>query len=207
MAFAFVAPFIWLLIAPDDLATEVAAFITLGEAIAVPVVWYFGPGRHRSGWKTLGFRRARLEQFLLGCTFLLAMFMFNYVFSLFLLLFDTSIQPGLNAMIADARFPLWLIGASVLVAPISEEILFRGFVFGGLEARYGWKKAAFFSSLIFAGLHFQPTAFLPLLFIGLLLCLLYYWTDSLWPGVIVHASMNLLAVLGALLLSYLEGIQ
>lgn len=205
MGLAFLGPFVWVFIAPRDLATEIAAFITLGEAIAVPVVWFIGPKKHGASWTALGFRPARLQQFLFGCSLLIAMFVFNYLFSLFLLLFDTSIQPGLNAMVADARFPLWLIAASVLVAPISEEILFRGFVFGGFEAKYGWKKAAFFSALIFALLHFQPTAFLPLLVIGFLLCFLYYRTNSLWPAVLVHASMNLFAVLGALLLTRLEG--
>jgi hypothetical protein len=192
---------IWVILAPQSLALEVAALISIGELIAIPVVWVFGPMRHGAGWRTLGFRGAQARHFLWGCGVLAVMFLVNYLFSLILMQFGTSIQPGIETVITGTDFPLWLIAAGVLIGPLSEEILFRGFVFGGLETKYGWGKAALVSSLAFAVLHFQPTALLPLFVIGFLLCYLYYATNSLWPSLVVHAAMNALALLGAFLLS------
>lgn len=197
----FVSSAIWVMLAPQSLAQEIAATITVGESMAIPVVWLLGPGRHGGGWPTLGFRGVRIRHFLLASGVLAVMFLFNYLFSLILMQFGTSIQPGIETIVTGTDFPLWLMAAGVLIGPLSEEILFRGFVFGGLETRYGWKKAALVSSLIFSALHIQPTALLPLFVIGFLLCYLYYATNSLWPGVAVHAAMNALALLGAFLLS------
>jgi membrane protease YdiL (CAAX protease family) len=207
LALIFGSSILWVIFAPESLASDIAAIITVGETIAIPVAWFFGPRRYGGGWRMLGFRKAGGHQFLLGCGLLAIMFIFNYVYSLILLLFDTSIQPELQMIVTDTDFPLWLVGATVLIGPFSEEILFRGFMFGGFESRYGWKKAALFSSLIFAFLHLQPTAFLPLTVIGFLLCYLYYSTNSLWPGLVIHALMNAGALLGAFLLNHLQNFQ
>ncbi len=63
--------------------------------------------------------------------------------------------------------------------------------------RYRFWVAALIDGLVFAFVHFTPTALLPLFVLGVLLCILYRVTNSLWPSVIMHATMNTLAILAA----------
>lgn len=79
---------------------------------------------------------------------------------------------------------------AVVVAPLIEEILFRGVIFGGLAARWGVWPAAVVSGLTFAAIHFSLTAFLPLFFLALILCYLYARTGSLFTAIAFHALFN-----------------
>jgi membrane protease YdiL (CAAX protease family) len=106
-------------------------------------------------------------------------------------------EPSAVTVVANTRSPVWLAAAAVFVAPISEELLFRGFAFAGLQRRYGWVRGALFSSLAFAVIHLQPAMILAYFGIGFLLALLYYWTNSLWPCVAVHAAVNGIGILAA----------
>jgi uncharacterized protein len=93
-----------------------------------------------------------------------------------------------------------LVAVAVLVcfvAPIAEEFFFRGFCFTALRRAWGVIPAAIVTGLIFGGIHAGGTdvEFLgPLACFGLMLCLLYYWTGSLIPCMILHALNNSLAL-------------
>ena len=91
--------------------------------------------------------------------------------------------------------PWSLFVSAVIIAPFAEELFFRGFVFGGLRKRYDWRVAAAISAAIFAAFHLEPLAFIPLFAVGFFLAYLYHRYGSLWPGMILHACINGLAVL------------
>lgn len=76
----------------------------------------------------------------------------------------------------------------------TEELFFRGFVFAGLIPRWGIKRAAVFSALIFSLFHLYPGVLLPIFFTGLLLAGLYRLTGSLWPPILAHAGQNAVAL-------------
>jgi len=78
----------------------------------------------------------------LGCGLMLLSFGFNFVYSLFLALFDLRAQVDLVRIFAQLSSPWWLLVGGVVVAPVVEEVFFRGFVFVGLCGRYDWQKAA-----------------------------------------------------------------
>ncbi|MHB1638877.1 MAG: CPBP family intramembrane glutamic endopeptidase [Candidatus Dormibacteria bacterium] len=90
--------------------------------------------------------------------------------------------------------------AIVVIAPVVEEIAFRGFIFGGLRGRIGTAWAVVASSLVFALAHTLSVGgsillLGPSLFIaGVALALVYERTRSLYPGMALHASFNLVAV-------------
>jgi membrane protease YdiL (CAAX protease family) len=78
-----------------------------------------------------------------------------------------------------------------VIAPISEETIFRGFIYGWLRR---WGPAALavpLGALIFAAAHQQLVLVLPLFFVGVVLALLYHGSRSLLPGVLTHALFNL----------------
>jgi CAAX protease family protein len=86
-----------------------------------------------------------------------------------------------------------------VAAPISEELCFRGFLFGGLRARMPAVLAALASGLFFGALH-APTGLetVPQLVIfGAVLALLYDKTGSILPGLILHVINNSVALLAS----------
>ncbi len=86
----------------------------------------------------------------------------------------------------------------VIAAPISEEICFRGMLFGGLRERLPRVAAALISGLVFGGLHALTgvSAVPPLIFFGFVLSLLYEKTGSIVPGILLHMLNNSVALLG-----------
>lgn len=77
-----------------------------------------------------------------------------------------------------------------LVAPLSEEMFFRGFLYGGLASRHAPWRAALLSALLFALFHLDPRTALPIFLLGLLLAGLYGRTRTLWAPVFVHLGYN-----------------
>lgn len=83
--------------------------------------------------------------------------------------------------------------ALIIIAPISEEITFRGFLFGGLKKKLGWIGAAVISSLVFALVHGQLNVAIDTFLLGLVLAWLYRKTKSIWPSIALHAIKNSIA--------------
>jgi len=87
------------------------------------------------------------------------------------------------------------------IAPVVEEMVFRGILYGGLRQRWPLWPAALASGLIFALVHIQPVALLPLFVLGVALALLYERSGgSLVPPVVAHALFNCLSTLFVLTL-------
>jgi membrane protease YdiL (CAAX protease family) len=88
-----------------------------------------------------------------------------------------------------------------VVAPVGEELFFRGYFFGSLRNWHGVWPAAILTGVTFGLIHAgsAPAGFLvPLGFFGLGLCLLYHYSGSLFPCIALHALNNSIA-LGATL--------
>jgi uncharacterized protein len=94
----------------------------------------------------------------------------------------------------------------ILFVPITEEILFRGFILGALEIAYGPVRAVVISSLFFGLWHLKNIFWLTdyqlihqMLYTGLIFgpvtALLALKTRTIWPGVILHYLNNLLVEL------------
>jgi uncharacterized protein len=87
----------------------------------------------------------------------------------------------------------------VIAAPVSEELSFRGFLFGGLRTRLPAIGAALLSGVLFGALH-APGGIgtVPQLFVfGAILALLYEKTGSILPGMILHVLNNTVGLLGS----------
>jgi membrane protease YdiL (CAAX protease family) len=93
-----------------------------------------------------------------------------------------------------------LVAVALLVcvlAPIAEELFFRGFCFTALRRTLGMLPAAALTGIIFGAIHLGGTDIefiVPLMVFGFFLCLLYVWTDSLLPCIVLHALNNALAL-------------
>lgn len=121
------------------------------------------------------------------------------VYLLFIVVYGSLIVEPHQEDIAEALGP---VAAQVLLiaiaAPISEEICFRGMLYGGLRERLPRIPAALIGGFVFGGLHALTgiTAVPPLIVFGFLLCLLYERTGSIVPGILLHMLNNSVALLG-----------
>ena len=118
---------------------------------------------------------------------------------LFAGLYSTLITEPHQKDIAEAFGPVSVqVVLIVIAAPISEEICFRGMLFGGLRERLPRLVAALICGLVFGGLHATTgvTAVPPLIVFGFLLALLYEKTGSIVPGIMLHMLNNVVALLG-----------
>lgn len=81
----------------------------------------------------------------------------------------------------------------VVLTPISEEVIFRGFMLKGLASRFGWTTAALVSSLLFGMVHGQLNVAIDTAIMGWFSAQLAISTKSLWPSIAMHSLKNGLA--------------
>ncbi|WP_395750069.1 lysostaphin resistance A-like protein [Prosthecobacter sp.] len=85
---------------------------------------------------------------------------------------------------------LLVVLLAVVIAPLAEETLFRGFVYGVLKRYTDAPFAALASSLMFAIIHMHIGSLMPLWMLAVLLCLAYEITGCLLVPMILHAIFN-----------------
>jgi len=89
----------------------------------------------------------------------------------------------------------WAIVTVVVMAPLFEEVIFRGVLLESTRVRYGVVAAWLLSSAIFGIVHVHPTVVVNAFVMGLVLAFIYLRTDSLWSAIILHAINNGIAYL------------
>ena len=82
----------------------------------------------------------------------------------------------------------------VLVAPLTEEIVFRGIVLKGLLAHGSQNRAIIWSAILFGLIHLNPWQLPAAFILGLVFAHWVIQTGSLWPAILGHALHNLLSV-------------
>lgn len=103
-------------------------------------------------------------------------------------------QEDIAEAFGSLPFQIFLIA---IAAPISEEIFFRGMMFGGLRRRMPMLVAAFLSAAVFGLLHAFTglSAVPPLIAFGFILAVLYEKTGSIVPCILLHMLNNSVALL------------
>ncbi|NNE23258.1 MAG: CPBP family intramembrane metalloprotease [Rhizobiales bacterium] len=116
---------------------------------------------------------------------------------------DAELELGINylkELVTGSGWLNWflIISVVVLAGPITEEIIFRGFMFTTLiKTRLGFIGTAIITSGCWTMLHYQYTWHILIVLFGFGLALAYVvWrTGSLWPGIVAHAANNLVSSL------------
>lgn len=83
----------------------------------------------------------------------------------------------------------WLAGLTVVAAPLCEEFIFRGLIFGGLRRSLGLLPSMLMSAALFAIVH-PPVSMVPVFVLGLCTAFAYDRTRALLAPVLVHALYN-----------------
>jgi len=179
-----------------ELSSGADALIQLGTALGfvlVPLVIACRGGVSiPEGLRRLGLRRFRVPRALawmgasIGAYLLFA--------AVYVAVFGEPEQEDIAEAFGALPVQILLV---VIAASLSEEICFRGMLFGGLRERLPRVAAAFVSAAIFGALHAVTgiSAVPPLIAFGFILALLYEQTGSIVPGIILHMLNNSAALL------------
>jgi membrane protease YdiL (CAAX protease family) len=123
---------------------------------------------------------------------------FNYVYSTFVFP-DVEMQATLNALIKaipeTLQNKVLLFITIAVIAPVLEEVLFRGLLQNSLANRMPTWAAILIASAIFGAAHLDLTAFAPLMAMGMAFGFLYHKTGSLRVNIAMHVVNNAAAIL------------
>jgi membrane protease YdiL (CAAX protease family) len=173
--------------------------LTVGQNLAlVGAAYFFAFLSGRPAAADFGLRPARLWRSVrLLVAIWIAFFILSGIWSAVLDLHEQQKLPdelGANGTLFNALVVIVLV---TVIAPLGEELFFRGFFFGALRNWRGPVLAAILSGGLFGLIHAgsSPVGYLvPLAFFGIGLCLLYELTGSLYPSIALHALNNSIAL-------------
>jgi membrane protease YdiL (CAAX protease family) len=180
-----------------DILTAVSVFITsaLIEAIfLIPPLYHALRTRARGAsiWQGIqalglrGFQPARAG--LLFVAGAVAYLVFSQLYGML------NISTNADALRRQALYAPYTTVATLLVAvtvaPVCEEIFFRGYVFPVVARALPMWAAILVTSIFFGAVHADLGSFVPLVAIGVVLAVLRWRTTSLWPGMLFHALNN-----------------
>ncbi len=119
-------------------------------------------------------------------------------------LFGTGpeVNPAIPQLLeSDSLAERWgLILNICVIAPLFEEVFFRGFLFQQFKRFFSLPNAVALSAMIFASVHLSIESFLPLFGLGVLMALSYHLVQSLWASIVLHILWNSATVAVVLLL-------
>jgi len=166
----------------------VGVALVLARSIAPPRAWHFGL-RRAPLWRTIGWAA-------------LGMLAFYVLTATYAAIVDPQAEQDVTESLGADSGTLGMIAAGtmvIVVAPFVEELFFRGFFYRALRTRYPIVLAALVDGVIFGLIHFGFDGadglliLPPLAFLGIIFCLVYEKTKSLWPVVGMHAFNNTIA--------------
>jgi len=182
---------------PDsDVAAIVAQAFFAAGLVVTPFVVFRIEGI-RPAVKRLGLRTFKP---LSGIGWMLAAYgIFIAAAGIFSVFFSTEQEQQVLQDIGAEKDTVMLVALGILVvgiAPVAEEIFFRGFLFGGLRGKLSFWPAALISGIFFGAIHilggsWQAVVLLSLF--GVLLAFLYERTGSLGPPILMHVLQNAIA--------------
>jgi len=193
----FMAFIVWSLTARsfNDVKSAVYPYLILNEILAALVtLWVAYRYRYiiRPFFNIAGLMT---PAFLIGLLLLPVVIGFNWVYNEVLSTLMGDLQGALNISTDYIREQSILHAVPTvllmcLLPAITEEIACRAFMFTSLRKALTLKKAALWSSVLFATLHLNIYQFPVWLVFGLLMCWLTHRTKSVIPAIIIHCLYN-----------------
>lgn len=170
----------------------------LQNVVLVGAAFFFAALIGRPSAADFGLRRARLWRSVgLLLAVWVAFFVLSGIWGIALELDQQQDLPeelGANGPLLNVLAVVVLV---TVIAPLGEELFFRGFFFGALRNWHGPWLGALLTGAAFGAIHAgsSPVGYLvPLMLFGVGLCMLYEWTGSLYPPIALHALNNSVAL-------------
>ncbi|MEO8557901.1 MAG: CPBP family intramembrane glutamic endopeptidase [Rhodospirillales bacterium] len=184
----------------DDLTVEQHSWLILGVTAMLYIsviasVWLAMMRRGRNIARALAFNPVRWTTLALGAVGLIVLSIIVSVLGSQLM---QDVQPRMNEMFQGMTFSppiivmaLFLIG---VMAPIAEEMFFRGLLFGWLRAHWPFWLVAIVTAALFGLAHGNLGYAVVAGALGLMLAYLRERSGSLWTSIVAHIANNVFAI-------------
>ena len=187
-----------------EISPELLIFSTIFLQVGtLGLVYFLGPRRYGLSMAALGFASmplGRAAAWALGT--LAVSLLIGYVYVAVIEAVSPDLLPptlaeqlGLDDD-ASSMTLFFVFITVVLLAPLSEEVFHRGFVFAGLASRWGVWSAIVASAALFALAHATFAVIVPAFLSGLLFAWVFWRTGSIWPVMVAHVVQNFAAFFG-----------
>jgi membrane protease YdiL (CAAX protease family) len=182
---------------PDFIGFSLSTVVA--QVFALVLIHFFLKA-HQMSWRDLlGLRNRRLASIALLAMVLalvaspVTWAISSLVIKIITLLHETPEQQIAVQVLETTKDPaqrLVFALAAIVLAPLVEEILFRGILYPMLK-HHGYPRLALWgTSLLFAAVHLHVATFVPLFVFGLILIWIYERTDTLFAPILTHATFN-----------------
>ncbi len=162
----------------------------------------------RADWTALGFSRSASSWLLRAALWVMGFLGVSFAWGMGLQAIGIEPQQEIGLVVMESwpsAEAALMIGYGVAVAPLVEEVLFRGFLLPPLAARLGDRGGIALSALLFGMMHLaDPQAVPPLVVLGAVLGWLRLRSGSLMPVLLLHVGNNAIAFLLLLLSTALD---
>lgn len=178
------------------------AFLFVGEllqsSVIILVIGFIWRGYQQNSWQTLGLQKSSQPHWLrlaIGQGVLLfgAMLGLSWLSSF---LFFPHMPPQTVTVVAWAAQTLGekilLLLAAGFLAPVSEELLFRGLIYHTLRKAWRVPQSILITAVLFGCMHLDIYRLVPLTISGIWLNILYVRTQSLYGPMVAHSVWNML---------------
>jgi uncharacterized protein len=182
----------------DSSSPEASFVLVILDAISSFAIIGYYLRKRGANWSDLGLRKFKVGKAIL---FIVLTYVIFFVGILAIYALIQAFLPSFNPDQAQSNeftnaapaFRLISLLALVVIPPLVEEPVFRGFIFPAFSKRYGLVAGALISSLLFGFAHLQANVSVYTFVIGLLLCFMYTRLNSIIPGIVLHMLNNYLA--------------
>ncbi len=172
--------------------------ILLQGVISILIILYFSKKKYKKitfqdfGFKKIGFLKcilAILSAYFVFLGIVAIITAINYHYNIAIPGYNP--QENILKLFGERNLDLIFAGiAIVLIAPITEEILFRGFFLRTFLNKWGIYYGSIISALIFSLLHYPWQSFLQIFILGLIINSLVIRYKSIWPAIGFHFFNN-----------------
>ncbi len=168
------------------------------QGVMLLSVWHFAVRPAGGRWALLGFRRIKPIS-----TTLIAIAGITVCQALVVGYVQLVNWLDIDFLVPGDPFESWDIDpisfaiiafSAVIIAPLFEEIFFRGFMYQAFRKTMRLWPAAILTSVVFGIAHIEPSIIIPIALVGMILLGIYRWTGNLWSSIITHAGYNAIAV-------------
>ena len=168
------------------------------QGIMLLSVWHFAIRPVGARWALLGFRRVKPIS-----TTLIAIAGITVCQALVVGYVQVVNWLDIDFLVPRDQFEDWpinlvsfaiIVFSAVVIAPLFEEIFFRGFMYQAFRKTMPLWPAVILTSLVFGIVHIDPAIIIPIALVGMILLGIYRWTGNLWSSIITHAGYNTIAV-------------
>jgi membrane protease YdiL (CAAX protease family) len=105
-----------------------------------------------------------------------------------------KVEPQSTVQLLQDTSDPWMIVAqgivAIVLAPVAEEVLFRGILYTWIKQSGRQRLALWVTSVLFAAIHFYPVGFLSLILLALVLVAIYERSQTLLAPIFLHALFN-----------------